>query len=1344
MVSALYKLKKKTTPLLMAFLFLGTQVASTAALTVLNSPKAEAATVCTNDTAGANDEPGQKDLTRFCIDSTTGQISWNWDEISVNGANTLDGCALFDTDGDGFVNRAVCISTTDGVTFTKTAYTCNDTRVDRCAGANTGTPAVSTCTLAVTNTDPFTAGSEYPKDLTATCTPVSADSGGGVLVDVCSYPSGQPNSDPSDCIVYRDNSARIEVKKVLNPSTDPGLFNLKIGTTTYATNVGNGGTTGEIVLTSGSITVSETAGTNTNLADYTTTVVCKDANGTGTVVGSGSPIGTTSRQLTFTATDASDIVCVFTNTRQLGTIQVIKNVDTDGDGVIDQTGVTDWNWNIDGAGNFATGSTQNVNIGSHTVSEVQKTGYHVTASSCTGETAPATPNTSLTVTVSNNENVVCTFTNTRDTGYITVNKTLVPASDTGKFNLQVDGSTAGTGANVGDGGTTGQVRVTTGTHAIAETAGIGTNLTNYSTTYICMDGQTQVASGTGTSLASLSVAKDKNIVCTFTNTRYSSLTFVKDAIPNDPQDFLFTTTGGLSPSSFSLDDDSDPTLSNQKVYTNLLPGVYSSTEATVSGWDMTDLVCAGTGVSYTKQGTTASVNLSAGQNITCTYTNTKRAGLSGYKFNDVNGNGVWDAGEPVLADWTIFIDANGNGLLDAGEYSYITAADGLYYFSNLVPKSYTILEQLKNGWAQTLGVGSVTLTAGQSLSNQNFGNQGRGTITVKKDVDTDGDGKVDVFNTSDWTWDLTPNADYGVDPASDVATNTIKNVAAGSYTIHEDQKTNYHFVSVTCSGETVTQAETTTVTVSPGENVVCTYTNARDTGTIEVIKDLVPSTDSGKFDLTINDQVYAEAVGDGGTTEKVTVPTGNYTVGELAGNELTDLTDYFASISGDCNQAGQVSVATGENKVCTITNRKKAKLIVEKVAEPKDAQDFNFSVTKTVENPMDEIDPLDAFSANFALDDDYDPTLSNTHTVANLESGTYVINEQAVDGWVLNKVICSNEAGEMLTPTSVSISLNYGDVITCTFYNLKLGKITIVKDAGPDSTQPFVFSHDIDESGNFTLVDDGTGVLNKKTFTNVYPNQYYGITEHSVDGWRLANYSCDNWDYEEDFAPLRQEIILDGDYENYVYVRPGQDVTCTYKNQQTVLFLTKSNNRPNPTVVGDQVTYTLKVSIPNDAANLNSVVVTDLPPENFKYVAGSWTAHSSVRGDLRALGITTEPTYHSPGQWQLGDMVGGEVVTLTYLATINSVVSPGTYPDVAYASGITDDEELIYDNLTATNTPFVGTLVTVYKTTPPVVVNQLVYTGGRGILAVAVGLFMLISTIGGYMLTRRPALKGGR
>ena len=99
---------------------------------------------------------------------------------------------------------------------------------------------------------------------------------------------------------------------------------------------------------------------------------------------------------------------------------------------------------------------------------------------------------------------------------------------------------------------------------------------------------------------------------------------------------------------------------------------------------------------------------------------------------------------------------------------------------------------------------------------------------------------------------------------------------------------------------------------------------------ITVVKRLVPSTDPGKFNLEIGGDVKASAVGDGGTTDSVTVDAGRRTVSE-SGAGGTELTDYLTSITctgggSDVSKDGtsiDVSVARGGAVVCTITNERK-------------------------------------------------------------------------------------------------------------------------------------------------------------------------------------------------------------------------------------------------------------------------------------------------------------------------------------------------------------------------------------------------------------------------------------
>jgi Ca2+-binding RTX toxin-like protein len=97
--------------------------------------------------------------------------------------------------------------------------------------------------------------------------------------------------------------------------------------------------------------------------------------------------------------------------------------------------------------------------------------------------------------------------------------------------------------------------------------------------------------------------------------------------------------------------------------------------------------------------------------------------IQGSKWNDVNGNGVWDTGERALAGWTIYIDSVTNGQLDPWEISTVTNADGKYTFSNLGPGEYAIREVNQTGWIQTSPTTpyGVNLTAGQTLTGINFG-----------------------------------------------------------------------------------------------------------------------------------------------------------------------------------------------------------------------------------------------------------------------------------------------------------------------------------------------------------------------------------------------------------------------------------------------------------------------------------------------------------------------------------------------------------------------------------------------------------------------------------------------
>jgi hypothetical protein len=76
-------------------------------------------------------------------------------------------------------------------------------------------------------------------------------------------------------------------------------------------------------------------------------------------------------------------------------------------------------------------------------------------------------------------------------------------------------------------------------------------------------------------------------------------------------------------------------------------------------------------------------------------------------WNDVDGDGVQDAGEPGLEGWTVNITGPGGDVT-----SMTTGADGIYTFDNLPAGSYRVCVDAKSGYTQTYDLDGVLATPG--------------------------------------------------------------------------------------------------------------------------------------------------------------------------------------------------------------------------------------------------------------------------------------------------------------------------------------------------------------------------------------------------------------------------------------------------------------------------------------------------------------------------------------------------------------------------------------------------------------------------------------------------------
>jgi hypothetical protein len=150
---------------------------------------------------------------------------------------------------------------------------------------------------------------------------------------------------------------------------------------------------------------------------------------------------------------------------------------------------------------------------------------------------------------------------------------------------------------------------------------------------------------------------------------------------------------------------------------NLVPGKYTITETQKTGWTSTT-------------GLTQTINLTANQiiqfgNRKIPITPQSKFAIRARKFEDVNGNGKRDEDEPWLEGWNIRV--RGNGV----DKTLVTNDTGTVVFSELEEGTYTVNEEMKDGWKNITPL-SQTVTIPDKVNLEGyaeFGNQKISTPT---------------------------------------------------------------------------------------------------------------------------------------------------------------------------------------------------------------------------------------------------------------------------------------------------------------------------------------------------------------------------------------------------------------------------------------------------------------------------------------------------------------------------------------------------------------------------------------------------------------------------------------
>jgi len=708
-----------------------------------------------NDEQGANDQPGQKDLTRHGIETPApGQLSvaWNWDVTGLSGNNTGDACALFDTNTDSKVNFALCVTIGGNPAdeLSTRVYSCGDDKVDRCTSPATlvGSEAQgnigSSCSVAQSGDDPFTAGASYPDDTKATCNVDLGDVGASsaTLVNTCSYPSEQPNSDPSDCVlVPRD--AFIKIRKDATPNE--GSFPVRLDGTLEDTLLGDDETPFIAIRSDVTHSVKEDVPSDWAL----TAASCSGASGTGSSNGQFDNVDT------ITGIDASSdnqITCTFNDTHK-PLLTVIKHVVQDNGG---SAAASDWTMQIkQGAtvkesfsGAESPGTTKTLDAGSYLI--VETGGPSSYSLSYSGDC-----DSSGNITLALGDSKTCTLTNDDIAPKLTVTKNVV--NDNGgkavvsDFPLFVDAGSVTSGV---------QNSFDAGSHTVSETG-----QSSYSATI----------SGDCAADGSITLAPGDVKACTITNDDVAAKLTVTKIVVN-------ANGGGAVVSDFPLFVDAGSVTSGAQ--NSFDAGAHKVSETGQSGYSATiGGACAADG----------SITLAVGDDKACTITNDDIAAKLTVTKIVVTDNG----GTAVVSDFPLFVDSTS---VSSGVQNSFNAG------------SHTVSETGQSGYSATIGGdcaadGSITLAVGDEKACTITNDDEAATLIVKKVVVNSG---VGTAAANDFSFEV--NGDTAVsfeaDGQNDLAVNT------GTYSITEPAAEGYTTTYHNCSEVVIPNGGTATCTVT--------------------------------------------------------------------------------------------------------------------------------------------------------------------------------------------------------------------------------------------------------------------------------------------------------------------------------------------------------------------------------------------------------------------------------------------------------------------------------------------------------------------------------------------------
>ena len=553
--------------------------------------------------------------------------------------------------------------------------------------------------------------------------------------------------------------------------------------------------------------------------------------------------------------------------------------------------------------------------GPYQVTQLLSDGWDLTAVTCIDPDGETTPDLSglANIDLDPGETVTCTFENTKR-GTIVVEKQTIGGN--GTFNFSGDAS-----GSISDGG---QIIVrdlpANQSYAVVETPHPSFDLTGIS----CDDSDdfgTSSSGEIGTATATFALDPGETVTCTFTNTKRGTIIVEKQTIGCDGTETFQFTGDAAGTILAGVPIIVENLVANQS---------YRATESSDPAFDLSGIACVDSDVNGVPSSgdigsRTATFRVDPGETVKCTFTNTKRSTIIVEKLT-IGGDG----------NFTFTGDAAGT-ISHLGQIEVANLAPNAPYTStesdpspDFVLTDITCDDQASTDLSDVNTRTAVfhMLEPGETVKCT-FTNTKRGTLTIIQESSPAdpqnfefsvlGEGFSSTFWLDDDSTlknrdrrDLTDTQTFsGLEPGTFIVTQAAVMVPDPTNP-SGDPVPGWDLTGLTCeatasgSGDTsfAYEGAAAEITLGPGSAVVCTFTNTKR-GRIIMVPD--PTNPSGD---------------------------------PVPGWDLTGLTcEATASGSGDTSfayegAAAEITLGPGSAVVCTFTNTKRGRIIIDKDTVP--------------------------------------------------------------------------------------------------------------------------------------------------------------------------------------------------------------------------------------------------------------------------------------------------------------------------------------------------------------------------------------------------------------------------